>query len=59
VTWPLGASYADWLGVPKSLGGLNFGRGTVAIALTVVIIFWVGYVSVTKIDVDSAPARTF
>ncbi|MGA7912137.1 MAG: hypothetical protein WCC30_11410, partial [Candidatus Dormiibacterota bacterium] len=34
ITRPLGASYADWLGVPKALGGLNFGRGTVAIALT-------------------------
>lgn len=59
VTRPLGASYADWLGVPKSLGGLNFGRGTVAICLTLVIIFWVGYLSVTKIDVESFPARTF
>ncbi len=59
VTRPLGASYADWLGVPKSLGGLDFGRGTVAIALTGVIIIWVGYLWVTKIDVESAPARTF
>lgn len=59
VTRPLGASYADWLGVPRSLGGLNFGRGTVAIALTLVIIVWVGYVSVKKVDVDYAPARAF
>lgn len=55
VTRPLGASYADWLGVPKSLGGLNFGRGTVAIALTVVIVLWVGYLSITRIDVEAAP----
>lgn len=54
VTRPLGASYADWLGVPKSLGGLNYGRGTVAIALTVVIICWVAYLTVSKIDVENA-----
>lgn len=57
VTRPLGASYADWIGVPQSLGGLNFGRGTVAIALTIVIIFWVAYLSVAKIDVDSSSTR--
>ncbi len=57
VTRPLGASYADWLGVPKSLGGLNFGRGTVAITLTVVIILWVGYLSMTRIDIEAAPPR--
>ena len=59
-TRPLGASYADWLGVPQSLGGLNYGRGTVAITLTIVIIAWVAYLSVSKVDVereDVAPVR--
>ena len=56
ITRPLGASYADWLGVPKSLGGLNFGRGTVAIGLTIVIIIWVGYLSVSKVDVERESA---
>lgn len=56
LTRPLGASYADWLGVPPSLGGLNFGRGTVATALTVVIIIWVGYLSVSKVDVEREDA---
>ena len=51
-TRPLGASYADWLGVPQSLGGLNFGRGTVAIALSLSIVAWVGYLSVSKVDVE-------
>jgi len=55
-TRPLGASYADWLGVPQSLGGLNYGRGTVAITLTVVIIAWVAYLSVSKVDVESGEA---
>jgi uncharacterized membrane-anchored protein len=60
ITRPLGASYADWLGVPKSLGGLNFGRGTVAITLTLAIVCWVAYLTVTKVDIAatrSAPTR--
>jgi uncharacterized membrane-anchored protein len=51
-TRPLGASYADWLGVPQSLGGLNYGRGTVAITLTIVIVAWVAYLTVSKVDVE-------
>ncbi|HSP09102.1 MAG TPA: hypothetical protein VLU92_05855 [Candidatus Dormibacteraeota bacterium] len=55
ITRPLGASYADWLGVPQALGGLNFGRGKVAIALTIVIIVWVAYLSISKVDVERTP----
>lgn len=55
MTRPLGASYADWLGVPQSLGGLNFGRGTVAVALTLVIIAWVAYLAASRVDVEGAP----
>jgi uncharacterized membrane-anchored protein len=57
ITRPLGASYADWLGVPQSLGGLNYGRGTVAVGLTIAIIAWVGYLWATKVDVESADAH--
>jgi uncharacterized membrane-anchored protein len=56
ITRPLGASYADWVGVPQSLGGLNYGRGTVAVGLTVAIIAWVAYLSITRVDVE--PARS-
>ena len=59
ITRPLGASYADWFGVPQSLGGLNYGRGTVAVSLTIAIVAWVGFLWVTKIDVErvqGAPA---
>jgi uncharacterized membrane-anchored protein len=52
ITRPLGASYADWLGVPQSLGGLNLGRGAVSFGLALIIVLWVGYISVTKIDVE-------
>jgi uncharacterized membrane-anchored protein len=54
ITRPLGASYADWLGVPKALGGINLGRGTVAISLTVAIVVWVGYLWVSRVDVEPA-----
>jgi uncharacterized membrane-anchored protein len=56
ITRPLGASYADWLGVPQSLGGLNYGRGTVAAGLTIAIVAWVAYLWISKVDVENADA---
>jgi uncharacterized membrane-anchored protein len=57
VTRPLGASYADWFGVPQSLGGLNYGRGTVATVLTIAIVIVVAYLSVTKVDLEGDPGH--
>jgi uncharacterized membrane-anchored protein len=37
-TRPLGASYADWLGVSHARGGLNLGSGGVSIGSTVLIV---------------------
>jgi len=62
VTRPLGASFADYLGKSKALGGLDFGDGTVAAAASVVIIALVGYAIATRSDIqrpdqaDPAPA---
>jgi uncharacterized membrane-anchored protein len=50
VTRPLGASLADWLGVPASVGGLDWGRGVVAAILTIPILIAVGYMAVTHVD---------
>jgi uncharacterized membrane-anchored protein len=50
VTRPLGASIADWLGKPY-LGGLGLGDAKVALVLTVLIIIFVGYLTVTHKDV--------
>jgi uncharacterized membrane-anchored protein len=58
VTRPLGASYADWMGVPKIAGGLGFGRGPVAIGLTIPIVALVAYLAVTRRDVEPAAAST-
>ena len=52
LTRPLGASYADWLGVPHRYGGVGLGRGLVALMLTVVIVGFVAYLAVTRKDVQ-------
>ena len=60
VTRPLGASFADYFGVPHRYGGLGMGRGLVGLILTFVIVGFVGYLAVTRRDVDApaaAPAR--
>jgi uncharacterized membrane-anchored protein len=54
VTRPLGASVADWMSVPPDRGGLDWGFGTVAIAMTAVIVVLVGYLSVTRRDITAA-----
>jgi uncharacterized membrane-anchored protein len=47
-TRPLGASFADWLGVPARRGGANLGTGWVSLTLAVVIACLVGYLAVTR-----------
>lgn len=45
MTRPLGASFADWTGKPKSAGALGWGDGHVALLLTVLIAILVFYAS--------------
>jgi uncharacterized membrane-anchored protein len=52
VTRPLGASFADYLGKPRSIGGLDHGDGTVAAVASVVIVILVAYVSITRKDIQ-------
>lgn len=52
ITRPLGASFADWMGVARSLGGLGWGREKVAAGLAVIIVVLVGYLSVSRVDVQ-------
>jgi uncharacterized membrane-anchored protein len=56
ITRPLGASFADWLAVPSSQGGLNLGKGPVSLVLTVLIIAFVAYLSISHRDENRAPA---
>src|ERR1700722_15214249 len=53
VTRPLGASFADWFGKPKSLTGLGLGDGTVSAIALVVFVGLVAYVAATKRDIQS------
>ncbi len=53
-TRPLGASLADWMGKPKRAGGLGWGDGTVALALTGLIVLLVAYLTITRVDVQEA-----
>ena len=50
VTRPLGATFADWLGKPY-LGGLGLSDAKVALVLTMLIIGFVGYLTVTRKDI--------
>lgn len=56
-TRPLGASFADWMSKPHSVGGLGWGDGTVALALTILIFCLVSYLAITHRDVQSAGHR--
>jgi hypothetical protein len=51
-TRPFGASFADWMGKPQSVGGLGVGDGVVAAVLTVVIFVLVAYLGITRRDVQ-------
>jgi len=53
ITRPLGASFADWMGKSRTVGGLGWGDGSVAIVLTLVIIAFVSYLSITRRDIKS------
>jgi uncharacterized membrane-anchored protein len=47
LTRPLGASFADWLAVPKKASGLGWGTGPITVVLTIVIIGLVYYLTKT------------
>ena len=52
LTRPLGASFADWIGRPKSLSGLGFGTGQISLVLTIFIVALVAYLTITRRDVQ-------
>ena len=50
LTRPLGASFADWIGRPQALSGLGIGTGTVSMILTILIVGFVSYLTITRRD---------
>lgn len=59
MTRPLGASIADWFGKSKSVTGLGLGDGPVVLVLGILIIAFVAYLTMTRVDVkdEAAAAR--
>ncbi|MGH3255267.1 MAG: COG4705 family protein [Streptosporangiaceae bacterium] len=56
VTRPLGASFADYFSKPHSLSGANYGDATVALITTIIVAILVGYLAVTRHDIQQ-PVR--
>ncbi len=54
VTRPLGASFADYFSKPHSLSGANYGDGPVALITTIIVAVLVGYLAVTRPDIQRA-----
>ncbi|MFE9611147.1 hypothetical protein [Streptomyces sp. NPDC006012] len=52
ITRPLGASLADWTAAGQARGGLGLGLGPVTLAWTVAIACCVGYLAVSRRDVQ-------
>lgn len=52
VTRPLGASFSDWMGVDQARGGLGWGTGPVSLTLAVLIVLCVGYLALSRRDVE-------
>jgi uncharacterized membrane-anchored protein len=51
LTRPLGASFADWMAVEPSRGGLGIGAGGAALILTAVVLLLIRRLAKTKMDV--------
>ena len=56
VTRPLGASFADYFGRPHSLSGIGFGSGRLAVIVAVIVAILVGYLAVTRRDIQPPQA---
>lgn len=54
MTRPLGASFADWTGKARNLGGIGAGDGPVAFILAALIVGGVAYLTVTRSDQAAA-----
>src|SRR5579859_5959906 len=52
LTRPVGASFADYVAFPTSVGGLDVGHGPVALVLTILIVIFVGHLTRTRLDIE-------
>lgn len=56
VTRPLGASFADYIGRPRELSGLNFGDGRTALIFAAAVFVLVIYLAAARPDIQGAVA---
>lgn len=56
MTRPVGASFSDWISVPKSRGGLSLGEGPVSLVLAIIIVVLVGYLTISRKDIAAKEA---
>ena len=54
LTRPIGASFADFLGMPKDIRGMGFGHGTVSVGSLFLVLAFVVYLSRSGIDQPEA-----
>jgi uncharacterized membrane-anchored protein len=53
LTRPLGASFADWGGKPRAVGGRGLGDGFVSLMLTILIIACVAYMTLNRQELSN------
>src|ERR1700689_4390593 len=58
VTRPLGASFADYVSKAHSISGLGFGDGRTAVVTAITVVVLVGYLAVTRHDIQQPAARS-
>jgi uncharacterized membrane-anchored protein len=56
LTRPIGASFADYLGFPHSVGGVGIGHGPVALTASLMFILLITYLAVTGKDMPATAA---
>jgi uncharacterized membrane-anchored protein len=56
LTRPIGASFADYFGMPKTSGGLGIGHGPVSLVTLALVVASIWYLSVTRKDAPSPVA---
>jgi uncharacterized membrane-anchored protein len=57
LTRPIGASFADFFGMPKTSGGLGIGHGPVSLVTIAMVIASIAYLARTGKDQPSAPRQ--
>ena len=56
LTRPIGASFADYFGMPKASGGLGIGHGPVSLVTIALVVASIWYLARTGKDQPSVPA---